>query len=132
MGALDTEDLGARVGVGVEVDRPTGPWRAAQARMSGSAIPWSPPRTIGIAPGVVDLSHRALDRLVAADRVGGKDGRVAVVEDPQDVEAVDLRLQMRPGWAAGGADRTRAETRARPVGNEVVGREPRRSPRRRP
>jgi hypothetical protein len=47
---LDAEDLGAGVGVGVEWTSPTGPWRLATARMSGSAIEWSPPRTIGIAP----------------------------------------------------------------------------------
>ena len=30
--------------------RPTGPWLLGDARMSGSAIEWSPPRMIGIAP----------------------------------------------------------------------------------
>ena len=30
--------------------RPTGPCCSATARMSGSAIEWSPPRMIGIAP----------------------------------------------------------------------------------
>src|SRR3954449_9015236 len=81
---------------------PTGPWRRAQARTSGSAIEWSPPSTIGSAPeapppprrpgdpgvapehdrqraGVHHLPHERLDRRVGALAVGGHDRRVAEV-----------------------------------------------------
>ena len=47
---LDAEDLGPGVGVSVEMDEAERAMRFAQARMSGSAIPWSPPSTIGTAP----------------------------------------------------------------------------------
>ena len=98
------------------------PWWAAQARMSGSAMPWSPPRTIGTAPAA---RTSPTVRSIAAwrgGRVGGQHRGVAVVDDPQLAEAVDAGLEMRPRRAAGGADRARAEAGAGAVGDEVVGR----------
>ena len=55
---LDAEHLRARVGVRVEVDEADGTVRRAHARTSGSAIEWSPPRTIGSSAGVDDLADR--------------------------------------------------------------------------
>ena len=53
---------------------PTGPWTAAQARMSGSAIEWSPPRTIGIAPAASTVATVAsiawCERTGSAGRIG--------------------------------------------------------------
>ena len=69
---------------------------------------------------VDDLADRALDRIVRARRVGRDDGRVAVVDDPQLAERVDLRLEVRAGRAARSADRARREAGARTVGDEVV------------
>ena len=77
--------------------RPTGPTRAATARMFGSEIEWSPPSTIGIAPGVDDLADERLDRRVRPLGVGGQDRRVAEVDDPQLGERVDAHLEVRPG-----------------------------------
>ena len=100
-----------------------GPWRAAQARMSGSAIEWSPPRTIGIAPAASTCADGLLDRRVRASR--GR--RAATGASPKSTirsssNASMLRLEVRPRRAARRADRPRAEARARPVGDEVVGR----------
>ena len=81
--------------------------------MSGSAIEWSPPSTIGIAPAASDLADGRLDRRVRARRVGGQHRRVAEVDDPQLLERVDLGLEVRAGRAARGADRPRREARAR-------------------
>ena len=71
--------------------------------------------------GVDDLADRPLDCLVARDRVGGQDRRVAVVDDPQLLDGVDPGLEVGARRAAGGADRARAEARAGPIGDEVVG-----------
>ena len=82
--ALDAEHLAPGVGVRVEVhepDRARGPPRIA--RMSGSAIEWSPPSTIGTAPAASTVADRVLDRLVRAHRVGGQDRRVAEVDHAQ-------------------------------------------------
>ena len=72
--------------------------------------------------GVEHLADGRLDCGVRARRVGRQDGRVAVVDDPQLRERVDLRLEVRARRAARGADRARAEARPGPVGDEVVGR----------
>ena len=94
--------------------RPTGPWTSAQARMSGSAIEWSPPRMIGIAPAASTCADRVLDRDVRADRVGREDRRVAEVDDPQGAaQRVDAGLAGAARRAARRADRPRAEARAR-------------------
>ena len=100
--------------------RPTAPWRRAQARMSGSAIEWSPPRTIGMAPAATTSPTVALDRLMGAGRVGRQHRRVAEVDDAELGEAVDAGLQVRPGRAARGADRARPEPGPGPVGDEVI------------
>ena len=66
VGDLDPEDDRAGVGVGVEVDqadRP--PWRAAQARMSGSAIAVVAAEDDRDRAGVEDVADGPLDRLVA-------------------------------------------------------------------
>ena len=104
--------------------RPIGPRRVAIARMSGSAIEWSPPRMIGSAPRVEHLPDDPLDRLVRAHRVGGQHGSVAEVDDLQDLHAVDARLQVRSvrdsprgsraGRSACPAGRTRGRRSARP------------------
>ncbi len=73
---------------------------------------------------VDDLADRLLDRRVRAVRVGGDDRRVAVVDDPELAEGVDLRLEVRAGRTARRADRARCEAGARTVGDEVVGRRP--------
>ena len=71
-----------------------------------------------------DLGDRSLDRLVRPRCVGGDDRRVAVVDHRQVSDRIHLRLEVRPRRTAGRANRTRAEARARPVGDEVVGRRP--------
>jgi len=71
--------------------------------------------------GVDDLGDDTLDRAVRGLGIRGDDGCIAVVDDPERPERVDLRLEMRAGRAARGADRPRREPRARPVGGEVVG-----------
>jgi hypothetical protein len=73
-------------------------------------------------PRVDDLADELLDRLVRPRRIGRNNRRIAVVDDPQLAERVDLRLEMRPRRAARRADRTRREARARPVRDELVGR----------
>ena len=70
--------------------------------------------------GVDDLAHRPLDRGMADLRLGGNHGRVAEVEDPQNIERVDAGLEMRAGRAARGADRARREPRSGAVGDELV------------
>ena len=53
---------------------PTGPWTAAQARMSGSAIEWSPPSTTGTAPAASTAptvaSIARCERTGSAGRIG--------------------------------------------------------------
>ena len=69
--------------------------------------------------GVEYLADGLLDRVVRPRGVGRQHGRVAVIDDLQDVERVDLRLQVRPGRAARGADRSRRETRAGAVADQI-------------
>ena len=56
------------------------------------------------------------------DGVGRDDRGVAVVDELELGHRVDLCLQVRPRRTAGGANRPRAEARARPVGDEIVSR----------
>ena len=66
------------------------------------------------------LPDRALDLRVCPLRIGRNYCGVAEVDDAELGERVDLRLEMRPGRTAGGADRARAKARSGPVGDEVV------------
>jgi hypothetical protein len=72
--------------------------------------------------GIDDLADKLLDRLVRSYGIGGNDRGVAVVDDAQLTERVDLRLEMRPRRAARRADRPGREARAGPVRDEIVGR----------
>ena len=45
---------------------PSGPWTLAQARTSGSAIEWSPPRTMGTAPA--RATSRTVSSIAACER----------------------------------------------------------------
>jgi hypothetical protein len=69
---------------------------------------------------VDDLPHRLLDRAPRRLRSRRDDGRVAEVDDRELGERVDLRLEVRAGRAARGADRARREPRAGAIGDEVV------------
>ncbi len=60
----------------------SGPWTAATALTSGSAIEWSPPRTMGIAPARDHLADGPLDRGMASGRIRRDDGGVAEVDHP--------------------------------------------------
>ena len=53
-------------------------------------------------------------------RIGRDDCGVAEVDDAKLGEGVDLRLEMWPGWTAGGANRARAEACSGPIGDEVI------------
>ena len=101
---------------------PTGPRRRAIARMSGSAIEWSPPRITGSAPA--STTSPTIASIASCVRTGlpGSTGGVAEVDDAQHREGIDAGLQVRAGRAARGADRARAEARADAVGDQVVGR----------
>ena len=120
MRALDAEDLAAGVGVRVEVDEADGAapgGDGADVRLGDRVVAAEHDRQQA---GVDHLADELLDRRVGARRVGGQDGRVAEVDDLQLLEGVDLRLEVRPGRARGGADRARPEAGAGPVGDEVV------------
>jgi hypothetical protein len=66
------------------------------------------------------FAHHALDRRMTRLRIRRDDRRVPVVDDPQLLEGVHLRLQVPPWWAARRLDRPRREARPRPVGDKVV------------
>ena len=109
---------GVRVGVEVdEADRAVDLGAGADVRLGDRVVAAEDDRDRA---GGEDLRHRVLDRDVRADRVGREDRRVAEVDDPEGAERVDTRLQVRPGSAAGRADRPRAEARARRVGRQLV------------
>ena len=122
VGELDVEDLRARVGVRVEVDEPD------------RAVPCCDRAHVRLRDRVVasedhgqgargdDLADGQLDLRVRADGVGRDDRGVPEVDDAQLGEGVDLGLEVRPRWAARGADGARSEARARAIGDEVVGR----------
>jgi hypothetical protein len=92
----------------------------AQARTSGSAIEWSPPSTIGIRPAPSTSPTVASMAACVRAGVGRQDRCVAVVDDAQLGERVDVGLELRPGRAARGADRPRAEPGSGPVGDEII------------
>ena len=71
--------------------------------------------------GLEDRRDGRLDRLVAAPGIGGQHGCIAEVHDPEHLEGVDLRLQVRPGRAARGPDPARPEPGSRAIRDEVVG-----------
>jgi hypothetical protein len=53
----------------------------------------------------------------------GRDHRgVPEVDDPELVEGVDSRFEVRPGWTTRRADRPRRKASSRPVGDQIVGR----------
>ena len=120
--ARHAEDLGARVGVRVEVDQPD---RAvlggdgADVRLGDRVVAAEDHRDRS---GGEHLGDRALDRRVARDGVGRQHRRIAEVDDAQGRKGVDARGQVAPGRAARGADRARPEARAGAVGDEIVGR----------
>ena len=112
---LDAEDLGAGVRVRVEVDEPE------------RAVPGGAGADVGLGDRVVapehdrdrtcgdDLADRTLDRLVRPGGVGGKNRRVAVIDQLELGRRVDLRLQVRPRRAAGRANRAWTEAGSRTV-----------------
>ena len=119
---LDAEDLGAGVGVRVEVDEPDGAVRRrarADVRLRDRVVAAEHDRH---GAGRDRLADGALDRRVRPHRIGRDDRRVAEVDDAEDLRRVDAGLEVRAGRAARGADRARREARARPVRDEVVGR----------
>ena len=107
---LDTEDLGARIRMGVEMDE-------AERAVSLGAGP-----DIRLGDRVVtaehdrdrarpdDLADRAFDRLMRRGRIRRQDGRVAVVDQPELGHRIDLGLEVR------------AEAGPRTVGDQIVGR----------
>ncbi len=105
---------------------------AATARTSGSAIEWSPPSTIGMAPASTTCATVSSIAACVRGRIGRDHGRVAEVDHPQRRERVDPRLEVRARRAARGADRARAEARARAGRRRGRRSARRRSPRRRP
>ena len=122
--ALDAEHLRAGVGVRVEVQQADGPAPCgdrAHVRLGDRVVAAEDDRDRA---RVDDLPDHALDRRMRGGCVGRDDGRVAVIDDPQDVERVDLRLEMRPRRAARRTDRARREAGAGSVRDEVVGRRP--------
>ena len=69
-----------------------------------------------------DLADLAVDQRVAALDPGRDDVRVAGVDDRQQLERLDAELERvdRAGRVLGLADRSRPESRARPVADGVV------------
>ena len=88
--------------------------------MSGSAIEWSPPSTIGIAPAASTCPTIA--SIASCERAGsaGSTGASPKSTIRSSGEGVDPGLEVRAGRAARRADRPRAEAGARPVGDEIV------------
>ena len=122
VGDLDAVHLGAGVGVGVEVDEPdraVGGRDRADVRLRDRMVASEDDRDRA---GRQHLPDDRLDGRVRADGIGRDHRRVAEVDDGELGEGIDLGLQMRPLRAARGADRARAETRSRSVGDEIVGR----------
>ena len=70
------------------------------------------------------LPDDCLDRRMGPHWIGRDDRRVAEVDHGELGESVDLRLEVRPGRAARGPYRARAEAGSRPVRGEIVGRRP--------
>ena len=117
---LDAEHL-VPVPLRVEMDEPDRAVRFAHARTSGSAIEWSPPRTIGISACIDDLADRCLDRGV------GPQGRRAAPGRHRSRRSAAPRRRRPPTRGAGRAGSSRRGWRAgrtgsRAVGDEIVGR----------
>ena len=97
---LDAEDLRRPCPYGCRSGRArrrrAGP---RHARMSGSAIEWSPPSTTGTAPASTTC-RTSLDRARVPRGVGGDHRSVAEVDDAQESAQSTPRLQMRSGRAA--------------------------------
>ena len=68
------------------------------------------------------LGDRPLDRLVRAQWIGRDDGRIAVVDDAQRREGIDLCLEVRARRGAGRTDAARPEARPGTVRDELVDR----------
>jgi hypothetical protein len=88
--------------------------------MSGSAIEWSPPRTIGIAPAATTWLTTAS---IAACVRAGSDGSTGA--SPKSIirsafDASSFASRCGPHEAARSADRAGAEAGSGPVGDEVV------------
>ena len=118
---LDAEHLGPGVRVGVEMDeteRAVLPGAGANVRLRDRVVAAEHDRNRARGD---DLADRPLDRFVCSCGVGREHRRVAVVDHPQLSHRVHLRLEMRPRRAARGANRARAEARARPIRDQVVG-----------
>ena len=117
---LDAEHGRPGVGVRVEVDERHGP------------VPLGTGGDVGLGDRVVAAEHDRdqprvehltdclLDRGVRAHGIGGQHGCVAVVDDAQLGERVDLRLEVRAGRAARRANRPRAVAGAGAIRDEVV------------
>ena len=128
---LDAEDLAAGVGVRVEVDeadRPVARGDRADVRLGDRVVAAEHDRQQRRRRTTWPTS--SLDRRVRARRVGGQHGRVAEVDDPQLLEGVDLRLEVRPGRAARRRG-SRAARSGRPGGRRRGRRSARRRSRRR-
>src|SRR5215207_6899751 len=118
--ALDAEDLGARVGVGVEVHHADGPMRCRDGPDGGLGDRVVAAEHDGDCARGQHLADGRLDRGVRALGVGGDHGRIAEVDHPQLGERIDVRLQVRAGRGAGGADRPWGQPCPGAVGDEVV------------
>src|SRR5215210_2647864 len=117
---FDAEDLGARVGVRVEVNQAYGSVRGgagAHVRLGDGVVPAEDHRDRA------RPEHLCDGRLyggVGADGIRRQDQRVTEIHDPQLADRVDPSLELRARRAARGTDRAGRETRARTVGHEVV------------
>ena len=87
VGDLDPEDLGAGVGVGVEVDQADRAVLGGAGADVGLGDPVVAAEHDRDRAGVEHLADRALDRRVGARGVGGQHRRVAEVDHPQLLEA---------------------------------------------
>jgi hypothetical protein len=117
---FDAEDLGAGVGVGVEVheaQRSVDSGAGARVCLGDRVVATE---DHGERARGQDLPHGFLDGGVGAGGVGRNDRGVAEVENPELGERVDPNLEVRTGRAARRADRARREAGARPIGDELI------------
>ena len=99
MRALDTEHLAPRVGVGIEMNEPDRPATGrdrVDARLGDRVVAAESQRE---RTRIRDLSDQQLDGSMRRVGIGRHHGGIAVVDDAQDVERVDPRLEMRAGRA---------------------------------
>ena len=97
------------------------PWWSATATPAGQVIEWSPPMMTGMMPRLVISRTRFVDGGLRQLPHAVADDRVAVVDDLEVVEDLDLQVEVvGAGVVGAGAHRPRAEAGARTVGGVVV------------